>query len=112
MKKVRKIVPDSTISSYLGEREQKNRRNSQDYRSEFARAREKLTCGMRMRVRMIAVSCRRPFGVRPLLLLLAGIRSEIVPPSQYTHHNRLLYPRLRFKPLQNTYPFNSALGEP
>lgn len=42
--KVRKIVPDSMISSILGERDQKKRRNSQDYRSEFPRAREKLTC--------------------------------------------------------------------
>lgn len=34
-KKVRKIVPDSMINSILGERDQKNRRNSQDYRSDF-----------------------------------------------------------------------------
>lgn len=59
-----------------------------------------------MRVRMIIVSCRRPFAVRPLLLLLAGIRSKIVPPSQYTHHNRLLYPLLRFKTLPNAYRIN------
>lgn len=44
---------------------------------------------MRVRVRMaVIVSCRGSVAVRPLLLLLSGIRSEIVPPSQYTHHNR------------------------
>lgn len=53
---------------------------------------------------MVAVSCRGPFGVGPLLLLLSGIRSEIVPPPQYTHHNRLLYPRFPFHEPSPKYP--------
>lgn len=58
-------------------------------------------------MRVVRVSCRGPLGVWPLLLL-AGIRSEIVPPPQYTHHNRLLYPQFPFRPFtKHAYPFNA-----
>lgn len=67
-------------------------------------------------MRMIIVSRRGPVCVWSLLLLLlAGIRSEIVPPSQYTHHNRLPYPRFARRSPKSpaSYPQRrSALRKP